>query len=86
MNVRTAYRDLDFLRDEWRVPLEFDRASLRAVTLSQGKLVALSFAENVLAQYRATPATEWLATRNWGLMWVDEAPNAKASIRSSRAA
>ena len=26
VNVRTAYRDLDFLRDEWRVPLEFDRA------------------------------------------------------------
>ena len=25
VNVRTAYRDLDFLRDEWRVPLEFDR-------------------------------------------------------------
>jgi hypothetical protein len=24
--VRTAYRDLDFLRDDWRVPLEFDRA------------------------------------------------------------
>jgi hypothetical protein len=22
--VRTAYRDLDFLRDEWRVPLEYD--------------------------------------------------------------
>jgi len=26
VNVRTAYRDLDFLRDEWRVPVEFDRA------------------------------------------------------------
>ena len=22
VNVRTAYRDIDFLRDEWRVPLE----------------------------------------------------------------
>jgi predicted DNA-binding transcriptional regulator YafY len=41
VNVRTAYRDLDFLRDEWRVPLEFDRASLPAVTLTQGELVAL---------------------------------------------
>jgi len=66
VNVRTAYRDLDFLRDEWRVPLEFDRAkgsytlteplaSLPAVTLSQGELVALYFAEKVLAQYRGTP-------------------------------
>ena len=26
VNVRTAYRDLDFLRDQWNVPIEFDRA------------------------------------------------------------
>jgi predicted DNA-binding transcriptional regulator YafY len=66
VNVRTAYRDLDFLRDQWRVPLEFDRsqgtyrltepmADLPAVTLSEGELVALYFAEKVLAQYRGTP-------------------------------
>jgi predicted DNA-binding transcriptional regulator YafY len=66
VNVRTAYRDLDFLRDEWRVPLEFDRAkgsylltepmtSLPQVALSQGELIALYFAEKVLAQYRGTP-------------------------------
>lgn len=66
VNVRTAYRDLDFLRDEWRVPLEFDRAKgsyllteevtgLPPVALSQGELVALYFAEKVLAQYRGTP-------------------------------
>ena len=66
VNVRTAYRDLDFLRDDWRVPLEFDRAkgsylltepmtSLPPVALSQGELVALYFAEKVLAQYRGTP-------------------------------
>lgn len=66
VNVRTAYRDLDFLRDEWRVPLEFDRGkgsylltepmtALPPVALSQGELVALYFAEKVLAQYRGTP-------------------------------
>jgi predicted DNA-binding transcriptional regulator YafY len=66
VNVRTAYRDLDFLRDEWRVPLEFDRpqgsyrltepmAALPPVTLSQGELVGLYFAEKVLKQYRGTP-------------------------------
>jgi predicted DNA-binding transcriptional regulator YafY len=66
VNVRTAYRDMDFLRDEWNVPLEFDRAqgtyrltepttALPPVTLSQGELVALYFAERVLAQYRGTP-------------------------------
>src|SRR5512145_3207807 len=52
VNVRTAYRDFDFLRDDWRVPLEFDRAkgtyrlteptvALPLVTLSEGELVAL---------------------------------------------
>jgi predicted DNA-binding transcriptional regulator YafY len=66
VTVRTAYRDLDFLRDEWGVPLEFDRAkgtyilteplaSLPSVGFSQGELVALYFAEKVLAQYRGTP-------------------------------
>ena len=73
VNVRTAYRDLDFLRDEWRVPLEFDRAkgsylltepmtALPPVTLSQGELVSLYFAEKVLAQYRDTPFERDLAS------------------------
>ena len=63
--VRTAYRDLDFLRDEWRVPLEFDHhkgtywltepvAALPLVSLSHGELVAIYFAEKVLRQYRGT--------------------------------
>jgi predicted DNA-binding transcriptional regulator YafY len=66
VTVRTAYRDIDFLRDEWRVPIEYDRAaatycltepvtSLPALTLSQGELLALFFAEKVLRQYRGTP-------------------------------
>jgi predicted DNA-binding transcriptional regulator YafY len=66
VNVRTAYRDVDFLRDEWRVPLEYDRdkgtyvlteplAALPAITISEGEVVALYFAEKVLAQYRGTP-------------------------------
>jgi len=66
VTVRTAYRDLDFMRDQWGVPLEFDRAKgtyrlteplaeLPHITLSQGELVALYFAEKVLAQYRNTP-------------------------------
>ncbi len=73
VSVRTAYRDLDFLRDEWRVPLEFDRArasylltepttALPLVTLSGGELVALYFAEKVLAQYRGTPFEADLAS------------------------
>lgn len=66
ISVRTAYRDLDFLRDEWRVPMEFDRhrgtfylteptALLTPVTLSRGELVAIFFAEKVLREYRGTP-------------------------------
>jgi predicted DNA-binding transcriptional regulator YafY len=73
VNVRTAYRDLDFLRDDWRVPLEFDRAqstyrlteptvALPSVTLSEGELVALYFAEKMLAQYRGTPFEADLAS------------------------
>jgi predicted DNA-binding transcriptional regulator YafY len=66
VDVRTAYRDMDLLRDDWRVPLEFDRergsyrlteplSDLPAITLSQGELIALYFAEKVLRQYRGTP-------------------------------
>jgi predicted DNA-binding transcriptional regulator YafY len=66
IDVRTAYRDMDLLRDDWRVPLEFDRAQksyrltepladLPPVTLSQGELIALYFAEKVVRQYRGTP-------------------------------
>jgi len=73
VNVRTAYRDLDFLRDDWRMPIEFDRSrgsylltepttTLPPVVLSQGELVALYFAEQVLAQYRGTPFEQDLAS------------------------
>ena len=73
MAVRTAYRDLDFLRDEWRVPLEYDHhqgtylltepvASLPLVSLSQGELLAIYFAEKVLRQYRGTPFEPDLAS------------------------
>jgi predicted DNA-binding transcriptional regulator YafY len=73
VNVRTAYRDLDFLRDDWRVPLEYDRpqgtyrltepiGSLPLVSLSQGELVAIYFAEKVVRQYRGTPFEADLAS------------------------
>jgi predicted DNA-binding transcriptional regulator YafY len=73
VTVRTAYRDLDFLRDDWRVPLEFDRpagtyrlteplTTLPSVSLSQGELVSLYFADRVLRQYRGTPFESDLAS------------------------
>jgi predicted DNA-binding transcriptional regulator YafY len=66
VSLRTAYRDIDFLRDEWRVPLEYDRgkgtyyltepiAPFAPVPMSRGELVALFFAEKVARQYRGTP-------------------------------
>jgi predicted DNA-binding transcriptional regulator YafY len=66
VDVRTAYRDVDVLRDDWRVPVEYDRerssyrltaplSEVPAVTLSQGELIALYFAEKVVRQYRGTP-------------------------------
>ena len=73
MSVRTAYRDLDFLRDEWHVPVEFDRsrgtfylteptALVAPITLSRGEVVALFFAERVFQQYRGTPFESDLAS------------------------
>jgi predicted DNA-binding transcriptional regulator YafY len=73
VDVRTAYRDLDFLRDDWRVPLEYDPAqrtyrltgpitSLPPISLSQGEVVALYFAEKVLRLYRGTPFEADLAS------------------------
>jgi predicted DNA-binding transcriptional regulator YafY len=66
MSVRNAYRDLDVLRDDWRVPLHFDRARgtfaltepaalVAPITISRGEVVSLFFAEKVLRQYRGTP-------------------------------
>jgi len=73
VNVRTVYRDLDFLRDECRVPIEYDRpqgtyrltepvGSLPLVSISQGELIAIYFAEKVLRQYRGTPFESDLAS------------------------
>ncbi|HVZ24284.1 MAG TPA: WYL domain-containing transcriptional regulator, partial [Vicinamibacterales bacterium] len=66
ISVRTAYRDFDFLRDDWNVPVEFDRARqsyslteptalIAPITISRGELVALYFAEQVVRQFRGTP-------------------------------
>src|SRR5438477_8118851 len=59
VSMRTAYRDLDLLRDDWHVALEYDRhqgtyrltgpvGSLPLVSLSQGELLAIYFPEKVV--------------------------------------
>lgn len=66
ISIRTAYRDFDFLRDEWRLPIAFDPArgtyvltepaiDLPHVTVSRGELVALFFTEKLVRAYRGTP-------------------------------
>jgi len=66
VGVRTAYRDIDFLRDQMRAPIEYDRGRgtyrltdlttpLPPALFTQGEVVALFFAEKVLGQYRGTP-------------------------------
>lgn len=66
ISERTAYRDFDFVRDQMRAPIEFDRREgswilkdrdfqLPELALSTGELMALCFAEKVLEQYRGTP-------------------------------
>ena len=73
VNVRTAYRDFDFLRDEWRAPVEYDprqgsyvltepMTELPPVALSHGELLAIYFAEKVVRQYRGTPFEADLAS------------------------
>jgi predicted DNA-binding transcriptional regulator YafY len=63
---RTIQRDLLFLRDRLKAPLEFDPARngyrytspdyrLPFFRLTQGELVALFLAERLLRQYRGTP-------------------------------
>jgi predicted DNA-binding transcriptional regulator YafY len=66
VDVRTAYRDFDFLRDRLDAPIAFDARrrtyfltdasyNLPPLTLTQGELLGLFFAERVVRQYRGTP-------------------------------
>jgi predicted DNA-binding transcriptional regulator YafY len=73
VGLRTAYRDMDFLRDSWAVPFDYDRHArtyrltsptipLPSIVLGEGELVALFFAEKVLRQYNGTPYEQDLAS------------------------
>lgn len=66
ISYKTAQRDIDFMRDQWRLPIEYDFArrgfyytapvsSLPSMTVSQGELVALLVAQKAIEQYRGTP-------------------------------
>ena len=62
----TIARDIDFLRDQYRAPLEYDSRKngyyytdptffMKSVMLSEGELLTLSAALPLLEQYRNTP-------------------------------
>jgi predicted DNA-binding transcriptional regulator YafY len=73
VDVRTAYRDIDFLRDQLRAPIEYDPSrgtywltdrtvNLPPLVMNQGEVIGLFFAEKVLAQYRGTPFEKDIAS------------------------
>lgn len=64
--TKTIHRDLEFMRDQLGLPLEYDRvrhgyrytepvASFPTVQVSHGELVALLVAQKAVEQYRGTP-------------------------------
>jgi predicted DNA-binding transcriptional regulator YafY len=66
VNPRTIRRDLTYMQDQLRAPIAFDRGrqgygytqatyQLPFLRLTEGELVALFLAEQMLRQYRGTP-------------------------------
>ena len=65
-NWRTIQRDLDFIRDMWELPLEYDPrrygyyfreqvGKFPMVPISEQELVSVFIAQKALEQYRGTP-------------------------------
>ena len=66
VSTKTIYRDIDFMRDRWMLPIEYDPsrfgyhyteevAQFPAIQVSEGELLALFVAQKALTQYRGTP-------------------------------
>ena len=71
VSPKTVQRDIDFLRDQLRAPLVFDRKrrsfvfteptwSLPAMAVSEGEIVAILLGARMLEQYHGTPAAQQL--------------------------
>lgn len=72
VDVRTIKRDLEFMRDRLRLPLEFDRARrgyhyarpvdvLPGYPMTEAEIFSLLVAQKAVAQYRGTPYEQPLA-------------------------
>jgi proteasome accessory factor B len=66
VSQKTVQRDIDYLRDELKAPIEYDRKKkgfyytkdswfLPSISVSEGDLLAILVAERALEQYRGTP-------------------------------
>jgi predicted DNA-binding transcriptional regulator YafY len=66
VNPRTIQRDIEYLRDMYRAPLEYNRARngyyytekdffVKSITLSEGELFSIALFDQLLEQYRNTP-------------------------------
>src|SRR5690242_95159 len=64
--ARTIQRDLDFIRDVWNLPLQYDRsrygfyfdgpvANFPMIPISEKELVSVFIAQKALSQYHGTP-------------------------------
>jgi predicted DNA-binding transcriptional regulator YafY len=66
VSVKTVQRDIDFMRDQLRMPVEYDAGrrgyrytqevtAFPTVNVSEGEIVSLLVAQKALEQYRGTP-------------------------------
>lgn len=73
VSVKTAQRDIEFMRDQWHLPIDYDRAKhgyyytqevteFPALRVTEGEIVSLLVAQKALEQYRGTPFEATLET------------------------
>jgi predicted DNA-binding transcriptional regulator YafY len=73
VSVKTAQRDIEFMRDQWNLPIEYDRSKhgyyythevteFPALRVTEGEIVSLLVAQRALEQYRGTPFENTLQT------------------------
>ena len=73
VSTKTIQRDVDFMRDQLVLPIEYDRArhgfayagavgQFPLITVSEGELVALLVAQKAVEQYRGTSYEKPLQT------------------------
>ena len=73
VSYKTVQRDIDFMRDQLQLPIEYDSArrgflytrevkNFPSVTLQEGEVVALLVAQKAAEQYRGTPFEKLLNT------------------------